>query len=117
MAQLAASNQNTILKIREFLGLNENPDGDTHIKTGELSECRNFTVTRDKHLRLRPGQKTTLNLKTAWDALSSKPSGVSAPELSGAWTGTLISTPSSPTRRTCPTPWGSCAVSTPTCCG
>ena len=89
MAQLAASNQNTILKIREFLGLNENPDGDTHIKTGELSECRNFTITRDKHLQLRPGQKITLNLKTAWDTLSPKPSGVSAPEFSGAWSGTL----------------------------
>lgn len=92
MAQLAASNQNTILKIREFLGLNENPDGDTHIKTGELSECRNFTVTRDKHLRLRPGQKTTLNLKTAWDALDPKPSGVSSPVLSGVWSGTLNGT-------------------------
>lgn len=89
MAQLAAGNQNSILKIREFLGLNENPDGDTHIKTGELSECRNFTVTRDKHLQLRPGQKTTLNLKAAWDALSPKPSGVSTPEFSGTWCGTL----------------------------
>lgn len=89
MAQLAASNQNTILKIREFRGLNENPDGDTHIKTGELSECRNFKITRDRHLQLRPGQKTTLNLRTAWDALETKPEGVGEPELSGAWSGTL----------------------------
>lgn len=89
MAQLAASNQNTILKIREFRGLNENPDGDTHIKTGELSECRNFKITRDRHLQLRPGQKTTLNLRTAWDALETKPESVEEPELSGAWSGTL----------------------------
>lgn len=87
MAQLTAGNQNSILKIREFLGLNENPDGDTHIKTGELSRCRNFTVTRDKHLQLRPGQKTTADLKAAWDALPSKP--VTAPEFSGAWSGFL----------------------------
>ena len=87
MAQLAASNQNTILKIREFLGLNENPDGDTHIKAEELSECRNFSITRDKHLQLRPGQRTTLNLKAAWDALPSRP--VSSPVFSGAWSGTL----------------------------
>lgn len=87
MAQLAAGNQNTILKIREFLGLNENPDGDTHIKTGELSQCRNFTITRDKHLQLRPGQKTTVDLRAAWDALPSKP--VSSPEFSGAWSGVL----------------------------
>lgn len=89
MAQLSASNENTILKIREFRGLNENPDGDTHIKTGELSECRNFTITRDQHLQLRPGQKTTLDLKTAWDALESKPSGVTEPEFSGAWSGAI----------------------------
>lgn len=89
MAQLAAINDDTILKIREFLGLNENPDGDTHIKTGELSECRNFSITRDKHLQLRPGQKTTLDLKTAWDALETKPEGVETPEFSGAWSGTL----------------------------
>lgn len=85
MAQLASGNDISILKIREFLGLNENPDGDTHIKTGELSQCMNFSVTRDKHLRLRPGQKTVLSLRTAWNALSSKP--VSAPVFSGAWSG------------------------------
>lgn len=89
MAKLAASNENSILKIREFLGLNENPDGDTHIKTGELSECRNFSITRDKHLQLRPGQKTTVNLKAAWDALAAKPGGVTAPAFSGAWSGML----------------------------
>ena len=87
MAQLSAGNENTVLKIQEFLGLNENPDGDTNIRTGELSECRNFTITRDKHLQLRPGQRTTLDLRAAWDALSSKP--VSVPEFSGAWSGTL----------------------------
>ena len=89
MATLAASNENTILKIREFRGLNENPDGDTHIKTGELSECRNFKITRDQHLQLRPGQKTTLDLKAAWDALAKKPSGVTEPEFSGAWSGAI----------------------------
>ena len=65
MAQLASGNDISILKIREFLGLNENPDGDTHIKTGELSRCLNFSVTRDKHLQLRPGQKTVLDLRAA----------------------------------------------------
>lgn len=86
MAQLASGNDISILKIREFLGLNENPDGDTHIKTGELSQCLNFSVTRDKHLRLRPGQKTIWNLRTAWDALASRPS-ITSPVFSGAWYG------------------------------
>ena len=89
MATLSAANQNSILKIREFRGLNENPDGDTHIKTGELSRCVNFRVTQDKHLQLRPGQKTVVNLRTAWDALSSKPSGIPSPEFSGAWRGAV----------------------------
>ena len=63
MATLTSSNQNSILKIREFLGLNENPDGDTHIKNGELSECLNFRITQDRHLQLRPGQKTLVRLQ------------------------------------------------------
>ena len=89
MATLTSSNQNSILKIREFLGLNENPDGDTHIKNGELSECLNFRVTQDRHLQLRPGQKTLVRLREAWDALEAKPSGVSAPMFSGAWRGSV----------------------------
>ena len=87
MAQIAASTQASILKIREFLGLNENPDGDTHLKNGELSKCRNFRITRDRHLQLRPGQRTVLDLKSAWDALETKPEGVEIPRLCGAWTG------------------------------
>ena len=43
------------MKINAFLGLNENPDGDTKIRDGELSEMRNFKITRDRHLQVRPG--------------------------------------------------------------
>lgn len=89
MARLTAGGGNSILKIREFLGLNENPDGDTHLKNGELSECLNFRVTRDRHLQLRPGQRTVQNLKTAWDALASKPEGISVPRFCGAWCGAV----------------------------
>lgn len=87
MAQLAASNQSSVLKIREFLGLNENPDGDTHLKDGEMSRLLNFRVTRDKHLQLRPGQKTIVNLKAAWNALASKPEGVTSPVFAAGWVG------------------------------
>ena len=41
MARIQESSEINILKIKEFLGLNENPDGDTNLKTGELSEMRN----------------------------------------------------------------------------
>lgn len=86
MAHILRDGERSVLKIREFLGLNENPDGDTHIRVGELSELRNFRITADHHLQLRPGQKTVLRLRTSWDALSPKPT-VTTPRLTGLWTG------------------------------
>lgn len=88
MAKIVASNPSSILKIKDFLGLNQNPDGDTNLKTGELSEMRNFKITRDKHLQIRPGTKTVLTLKTAWDAwATSQSSPVSNPKFCGSWYG------------------------------
>lgn len=88
MAKIVASNPSSILKIKDFLGLNQNPDGDTNLKTGELSEMRNFKITRDKHLQIRPGTKTVLTLKTAWDAwAASQSSPVSNPKFCGSWYG------------------------------
>lgn len=92
MAQITASNDVQILKIRQFLGLNENPDGDTKIKTGEMSEMRNFRITRESHLQLRPGTKTVLSLKEAWDswcAEESHTAPVADPVFCGAWEGML----------------------------
>ena len=85
MANMTASGERSVLKIREFLGLNENPDGDTRIQPGELSELRNFRITADRHLQLRPGQKTRLRLRPLWDALPDRPS--LTPRLTGVWTG------------------------------
>ena len=42
-----------IISIKKFLGLNENPDGDTVLKRGELAEMRNFRITQDGHLQIR----------------------------------------------------------------
>ena len=90
MARINSNNSVSILKIKEFLGLNENPDGDTHIKTGELSQMRNFRITRDKHLQIRPGQKTVLNLRTAWDAWAAAHTPpTQSPRFCGAWQGTV----------------------------
>lgn len=68
MAQIKGTDNSSILKIQAFLGLNENPDGDTTLKVGEMAEMRNFRITQDKHLQIRPGSKTLLSLA---DALSS----------------------------------------------
>lgn len=89
MAYISASSDSSILKIREFLGLNENLDGDTHLKTGEFIQMENFRVTRDRHLQLRPGQRTVLDLRAAWDALADKPGGVGQPRFCGAWYGSV----------------------------
>ena len=92
MAHINTNSAISVLKIKEFLGLNENPDGDTHIKTGELSEMRNFRITRDKHLQIRPGQKTVLDLKAAWDAWAAEQETApenTAPRFCGAWQGAV----------------------------
>ena len=62
MAQMAAGSNITIMRIKEFLGLNENQDGDTKIRVGEMSEMRNFSITKDSHLQIRPGTHTLLHL-------------------------------------------------------
>lgn len=88
MPQITARNNMTILKIRAFLGLNENPDGDTTLKDGELAEMRNFRITQDRHMQVRPGSKTILDLATALkehkgeDTLSSEET-----RLYGVWRG------------------------------
>ena len=88
MAQISTRNDINVLSIKEFLGLNENPDGDTKIKVGELSAMRNFRITQDKHLQIRGGIKTMLALEDAWNALASKPS-VAKPRFCGAWHGNV----------------------------
>ena len=40
------------------MGLNESNDGDTQLKLGEASVLKNFEITSEYHLRVRPGYKT-----------------------------------------------------------
>lgn len=88
MATIGNSTAVSVLKIKEFLGLNQNPDGDTSIKNGELADMRNFRITRDKHLQIRPGQKTVLRLRTAWDEwAASHDTTVTEPRFCGCWHG------------------------------
>lgn len=55
MAQFAANTSDKVYKIGKFLGINENPDGDTNLKMGEASEMQNWRITKDNHLQIRPG--------------------------------------------------------------
>jgi hypothetical protein len=47
----------SVFRITRWLGVNENPDGETALKAGEASEMRNFRITEDGSLQLRPGHR------------------------------------------------------------
>ena len=85
MASITARTNNSILQINAFLGLNENPDGDTTLRPGEFAEMRNFRITQDRHLQIRPGTKTVLDLSAA---LAATAPGAGAPAaMRGVWRG------------------------------
>ena len=44
-----------IVPIRAWLGLNQSPDGDTVLKMGEAAVMRNWRLTAQGHLQVRPG--------------------------------------------------------------
>ncbi len=48
-------NNASLFRLEQWLGLNESPDGDTGLKLGEAAVMRNFRITRENHLQLRPG--------------------------------------------------------------
>lgn len=64
MARIAGGEDATVVQIRAFLGLNENPDGETTLKVGEFKRMWNFRITQDKHLQKRPGTKELLKIQT-----------------------------------------------------
>lgn len=86
MATIRAGGDTSVVKIRRFLGLNENPDGDTVLKPGEMAVQNNFRVTHDNHLQIRPGTKTILSLA---DALTAAGGDVSTAKLCGVWRGVV----------------------------
>ena len=55
MANIVSTSETKIYQIKKWLGLNESPDGDTHMKMGEAAEMRNFRITAENHLQIRPG--------------------------------------------------------------
>ena len=65
MSTIGAKTAESIYRIEKFLGLNENPDGDTKLKLGEASKVQNWKVTRDWNLKKRPGSKMLYNFPDA----------------------------------------------------
>lgn len=76
MATISNVNGNSILKIHAFLGMNENLDGDTTLQNGEMAEMRNFRITADNHLQIRPGSKTIMTLAAGGAAAGADVYGV-----------------------------------------
>ena len=76
MAQIKTSTNESVYRIEKFLGLNENPDGDTKLRLGQSSKCQNWKITRDWNLKKRPGSKTL------FDTESDKP-------VQGLWCGNV----------------------------
>lgn len=55
MANIVSTSETKMFQIKSWLGLNSSPDGDTHLKLGEAAEMRNFRITAEDHLQIRPG--------------------------------------------------------------
>lgn len=58
MARIVTASGEKVFTIKRWLGLNENPDGETNLKIGEASEMENFKVTIEGSLQVRPGTQT-----------------------------------------------------------
>lgn len=66
MAQIQGVTSEQIFQIKAWLGLNENPDGDTKLRMGEAAVMRNFKITRDGNLQRRPGSAMVKGLLQAY---------------------------------------------------
>ena len=64
MATITGAADERVFQIQRWLGVNENPDGDTKLKMGEASVMRNFRVTRDGNLQKRPGTRAILTVES-----------------------------------------------------
>jgi hypothetical protein len=64
MIEIRADTKENVASITHWLGLNENPDGDTLLKNGEAADMQNFKITRDGNLQKRSGYKTIHAAKT-----------------------------------------------------
>lgn len=76
MATITGAQNERVFQIKQWLGLNESPDGDTKLRLGEAAVMQNFRVTRDGNLQKRPG------LKRLWTPDPGMPTA-----LRGAWSG------------------------------
>jgi len=64
MANISSATNEKVISVKQFLGLNENVDGDNKLKIGEASVCRNFKITDNGNLKKRAGTVLKYTLGT-----------------------------------------------------
>ena len=69
MATINRTSETRTYLIKKWLGLNENPDGDTKLKYGEAAVMENWRITKDGNLQIRPGFKTKVTLDPSQTAV------------------------------------------------
>ena len=62
MASINVTDNTMTVQLKKWLGLNESPDGDAGIKMGEAAAMRNFRITREGNLQIRPGYAAVTTL-------------------------------------------------------
>lgn len=116
MARITGAQNERVFTIKKWLGLNENPNGDTKLKLGEAAAMRNWKVTRDGNLQKRPGTSQVLSLvadrdkavRGVWTGLIGGAQKVIAVVddtvyscFNGAWSATSVGTISNDNERPC----------------
>lgn len=66
MSKLNAGIGEAMYSVKKWLGVNENPDGDTNLKDGEAAAMRNFRITDGGALRKRPGSEIVAGLLNSY---------------------------------------------------
>lgn len=69
MATIRSSSREKVFSCKAWLGLHESPDGDTKLKFGEAANMRNWRITRDRNLKVRPGEDVISGLCRSYSLL------------------------------------------------
>lgn len=79
MASISAATAEKVISLKQFLGLNENPDGDNKLKLGEATVCENFKVTNSGNLMKRYGSTLKYTLGTDSSSISKTSATITSP--------------------------------------
>ena len=77
MAKITIPDDEKVIKINRWLGVNQSAEGDVGLALGELSDMTNFKITNDGCLQKRPGTALMANLLSAYEIVeATEPMGV-----------------------------------------